>query len=105
RPPDLAPARGPDDRAGALHARPLLALRRPASDPAATAGTLNFALQAEVLRDHHPLDLVRALADLEDLLVAVEPGDRGLVHVPVAAVDLERQVRDPVRQLAGVELR
>jgi hypothetical protein len=30
-------------------------------------------LEPEVLGDHHALDLVRALADLEDLLVAVEP--------------------------------
>src|SRR3546814_15988142 len=38
--------------------------------------------------------LVGALADLEDLLVAVQPRDRELVHVAVAAVDLERPVDD-----------
>src|SRR2546426_12283818 len=53
-------------------------------------------LEAEVSGDHHPLDFIRALADLEDLLVAVEPRDRVLVHVPVATVDLEGPVDDPV---------
>src|SRR6188472_2712511 len=62
-------------------------------------------LQPEVLGDHHPLHLVRALADLEDLLVAVEAGDRKLVHEAVTAVDLESLVDDAVRELAGVELR
>ena len=57
------------------------------------------------LGDHDPLHLVRALADLEDLLVAVEARDRVLVHVAVAAVDLQRPVDGAVRELAGVELR
>src|SRR5262249_54265408 len=61
--------------------------------------------QAEVTSDHHSLHLVRALADLEDLLVAVEPRDRELVHEAVAAVDLKRPVRDAVGELAGEELR
>src|SRR5262249_50631650 len=56
-------------------------------------------------RDHHALHLVRALADLEDLLVAVEPRDRELVHEAVAAVDLERRVDDAVRDEAREELR
>src|SRR6478672_1191949 len=47
-------------------------------------------LQTQVPRDDHSLHLVRALADLEDLLVAVQARDRRLLHVPVAAVDLER---------------
>src|SRR5918911_4558162 len=64
-----------------------------------------MSLKAEVLRDHHSLHLVRALADLQDLLVTVEARDRELLHVAVAAVDLERPVRDAVRELAGVELR
>ena len=55
--------------------------------------------------DDHALHLVRALADLEDLLVAIEPRDRELVHEAVPAVDLERGVDDPVREDAGVELR
>src|SRR5262249_31909056 len=39
--------------------------------------------EPEVPGDHHSLHLVRALPDLQDLLVAVEPGDRELVHVAV----------------------
>src|SRR5262249_42780480 len=62
-------------------------------------------LEAEVAGDDHALHLVRALADLEDLLVAVEPRDRELVHEAVAAVDLERCVHGAVREQAGVELR
>src|SRR5439155_19024101 len=38
-------------------------------------------------------------------LVAVEALDRRLLHVPVPAVDLQRPVRDSVRELAGEELR
>src|SRR6266516_2028881 len=62
-------------------------------------------LDAEVPGDHHALDLIRALADLQDLLVPVEARDRVLVHVPVAAVDLEGPIHGAVRELAGVELR
>src|SRR3954471_5582258 len=40
--------------------------------------------------DHEPLDLVRALVDLGDLRVAHHPLDRILVHVAVAAEDLDR---------------
>ena len=58
-----------------------------------------------MLGDHHALHLVGALADLQDLLVAVEARDRVLVHEAVAAVDLERPVRRAVRELARVELR
>src|SRR5882672_598369 len=45
---------------------------------------------AEVTCDHHLLNLVRSLADLKHLGVAVEAGDRVLVHVAVAAMDLDR---------------
>src|SRR5215475_4132112 len=62
-------------------------------------------LQTEVAGDHHALDLVRSFADLQDLLVAVEPRDRRLLDESVPAVDLQRLVHDAVRQLAGVELR
>src|SRR5262249_4960164 len=61
--------------------------------------------QAEVPRDDHPLHLVRTLADLEDLLVAVQARDRRLLHVPEPAVDLERRARHPIRELAREELR
>jgi len=58
-----------------------------------------------VLRDHHALHLVGALADLQDLLVAEEAGDRELLHEAVAAVDLQRAVDDTVREDPGEELR
>ena len=60
--------------------------------------------QAETARDQHPLHLGGALADLEHLGVAVEPGDRVLLHEAVAAEDLGG---DPGRgdgRLGGVEL-
>src|SRR6267142_1456267 len=53
-------------------------------------------LQAKVTRDHHALNLIRPLADLQDLLVAVQARDWILVHETVAAVDLETPVRGPV---------
>src|SRR5215213_7710666 len=62
-------------------------------------------LEAETPGDDEALDLVGALADLQHLLVAVEPRDGVLVHEPVPAVDLKRRVHRTVRQLAGVELR
>ena len=58
--------------------------------------TTDTPLQPEVSCDHHALDFVGALADFEDLLVAVEPRDRRLVHEAVATVDLESLVDDPV---------
>src|SRR5262245_5189606 len=61
-------------------------------------------LQPKVAGDHHALDLVRPLADLEDLLVAVQARDWILVHETVATVDLEAPVRCTVRQLARVQL-
>src|SRR3954471_21173164 len=48
---------------------------------------------AEVAGDEHPLHLAGALADLQDLRVAVEPADRELVHEAVAAVHLRRGAR------------
>ena len=60
--------------------------------------------QTEVATDDHPLDLAGALADLEDLGVAVEPGDRVLLHEAVAAEDLRRDTRRGDRGLRGVEL-
>src|SRR5919197_4913837 len=62
-------------------------------------------LQPEVPRDDHALHFVGPLADLEHLLVAVEPRDRVLVHEAIAAVDLQGVVRDPVGELAREELR
>src|SRR3989304_2042702 len=44
----------------------------------------------ELVRDHEPLDLGRALVDLRDLRVAVVPLEREVPHVPVPAVNLHR---------------
>src|SRR4051794_15263822 len=74
------------------------------SVPSAQSAT-TITSEPQVARDHHPLHLVRPLADLEDLLVAEETGDGELLHEAVAAVDLERCVDDAVAQEAGVELR
>src|SRR6186997_1744519 len=46
--------------------------------------------QSEVPRDHQALHLAGALADLEDLGVAVLAGDERLVHEAVAAEHLRR---------------
>ena len=54
--------------------------------------------------DEHPLDLGGALADLEDLGVAVEPRDRVLLHEAVAAEDLGGDPGGGDRRLGGVEL-
>src|SRR5579864_401925 len=62
------------------------------------------ALEPEQLADHHALHFVRAFADLQDLLVAEEPRDCGLLHETVAAVDVQRGICHPVREEAGVEL-
>src|SRR6187551_3296713 len=75
------------------------------ASPPATPVRVTRVLQPEVPRDDHALDLVRALADLEDLLVAEEARDRRLLHEPVSAVDLQRRVRRAVRQEPRVELR
>src|SRR4051794_32167628 len=40
--------------------------------------------------DHHLLNLIRALADREDLRVAVEAADRVLLDEAIAAMDLNR---------------
>src|SRR4051794_11600630 len=78
------------------------------SDRCAPAGAATAsaaaALQTKVPSDDHPLHLIRSLADLEDLLVAVEARDGVLVHEPVAAVDLERPVRRTMGELAREEL-
>ena len=60
---------------------------------------------AELAGDHHLLDLVGALADREDLGVAVEAADRVLLDVAVAAVDLDRLLGRPDREAAGDQLR
>src|ERR1700742_109128 len=65
---------------------------RPARPPSwpwpATAPGLPLKSEAQLAGDEHPLDLGRALADLQDLGVAVEAADRVFVHEAVAAEDL-----------------
>src|SRR3954452_5090481 len=83
----------------------------PAADASASAVTAVSArtrsrgLEPKVPRYHHALNLIRSLADLQDLLVAVQARDGVLVHETVAAVDLEAPVCGAVRELAGEELR
>ena len=84
RPPHVASAEPAHDRAGALHDASLH-----------EASTQLARSKPEMPGDDHALDFIGALADLQDLLVAVEPRDRVLVHVAVAAVDLEGPVRRP----------
>src|SRR5262249_13988136 len=55
--------------------------------------------------DHEPLDLRRALVDLEELGVAHELLDRVLLHVPVAAEDLDGVRRDLHARVGGEALR
>src|SRR5262245_63157365 len=62
-------------------------------------------LETEVAGDHHPLDLVRPFPDLQDLLVPVEPRDRGLLDEAIAPVDLQCLIHDSVRHLARLKLR
>src|SRR6188472_251542 len=53
---------------------------------------------------HHLLHLVGALADGEDLGVAIEAADRILLDEAVAAMDLYRLLRRPDREAAGNQL-
>src|SRR3546814_17041898 len=62
------------------------------------------ALAAEGAGYDQVLDLVGAFADLEDLGVAVEAGDRRVEHVADAAVDLHRLRRGRHREAAGLKL-
>src|SRR5215207_5811952 len=54
---------------------------------------------------HDPLDLVGALVDLRDLRVAHHPLERVLLHVAVAAEDLNALDRDVHRGVRGEQLR
>ena len=59
-----------------------------ASDPSCEPFTEAVASRAECARDDHLLHLVGALADREDLCVAIEAADGVLLDVAVAAVNL-----------------
>src|ERR1700722_3358304 len=61
-------------------------------------------LGAERARDDHLLHLVGALADRQDLRVAVEAADRVLLDVAVAAVYLHRLLAAAHGEAAGLEL-
>src|SRR5919201_4528638 len=86
-------------------ARPGLTVICASTGRAAASAMTAAALEAQVARNNHALDFVRSLTDLEDLLITVQTRDGRLLHEPVPAVDLERVVDDPVRELAGEELR
>src|SRR6266511_3054231 len=61
-------------------------------------------VQPEGAGDEDAHHLAGALADLQDLGVAVEARHRELVHVAVAAVHLDRLARGGHRRLRGVQL-
>ena len=80
--------------------------RRRRRGPPRGRGRPQHALSAaQRPRDHHLLDLVGALADGEDLRVAVHAAHRVLLDVAVAAVDLDRLLGAAHREPAGLELR
>src|SRR5918996_1554425 len=78
---------------------------RSAISPRLATSTRANTSGSERSGDHHLLDLVRALADREDLGVAVETADRVLLDVAVAAVDLHRLLAAAHRQPPRLELR
>src|SRR5438046_204900 len=61
--------------------------------------------QKDLFGDHQPLDLRGALVDLEQLRVAHQLLDRVLLHVAVAAEDLNGVGRDLHRSVRGEPLR
>src|SRR4051795_1078182 len=73
-------------------------------DPSTAVNLSGRASDAQLARDHHLLDLVGALADGEDLGVAIEAADGVLLDVAVAAVDLHGFLGRLDRQAAGLEL-
>src|SRR3712207_8159369 len=76
-------------------------IRRP---PRSTLFPYTTLFRSQGARDHHLLHLVGALADREDLRVAVEAADRVLLDVAVAAVDLHGLLGRAHRQAAGLQL-
>src|SRR5947207_11440799 len=74
-------------------------------DPSTAVNLSGRASDAQLARDHHLLDLVGALADGEDLGVAIEAADGVLLDVAVAAVDLHSLLRRPHGEAAGDQLR
>src|SRR5688572_19299507 len=72
---------------------------------AAAAGRPSACARHQLASDDDALHLVRAFADAEKRRVAVEPLDRKLLRVAVAAVDAHRLVRVLERRLRGEVLR
>src|SRR6185295_13516286 len=58
----------------------------------------------DLVRDHEPLDLGRALPDPVDAQLAPQPLHRLLAHVAAAAEDLHAAVDDAVGRLGAAEL-
>src|SRR5512139_3320596 len=69
-----------------------------------SASLMTCGLQAHVLRDDRLHDLAGAAVDAVDAVVRVQAGDRVLVHVAVAAVQLEAAVDDAVGDLGAEQL-
>src|SRR3954471_19253193 len=78
------------------------------SEPCCTAPPAGAAsasaLSAESASDDHLLDLIRPLADRQDLRVAVEAAHRVLLDVAVPAVDLHRLLAGAHREAPRLEL-
>src|SRR5712691_1588814 len=70
----------------------------------AESACLSSRSAAELAGNNHLLHLVGALADREDLGVAIEAADRILLDVAVAAVDLDGLLRAAHGQAACLEL-
>src|SRR5881227_1588950 len=79
--------------------------RAPWDRGAGASSTTSPDRESQLAADDEPLDLARALADLEDLRVAVEAADRRLVDETRAAEDLRRVASGVDRGFGRVELR
>src|SRR5688572_13605223 len=83
-------------------------MNRPASAMGSSLGrgvARAYPSAAERARDDQLLHLVGALADREDLGVAVEAAHRVLLDVAVAAVNLHRLLGRAHREAPGLQLR
>src|SRR5690349_6844147 len=101
----LTPSMPPDPRRDAASARTGRGAARQGAAPApTTTRPLPQRRPADRPRDHEALDLRGALEDRVDLRVAVHALDGVLARVAVAAEQLDRALRRPDRDLAGLEL-
>jgi hypothetical protein len=91
--------------AGIVLGRGRAAAPRDRSDPYShPAGVHAVPALAQLVADHHALDLARALPDPVDAKLAVEPLHRLLPHVAAPAVDLHGAVDDASGRLAAQQL-